>query len=185
MDIHSFFVGSSSRSPSTSDSRQSSSSEEDSDVESLEISASKKPRTTLPKERSKSSSRKYLKKWENDFSWLEYDEDCDGAFCKVCRRSGKTLLRTGGIWVTHPFTNWKKAVEKMKAHEKSDQHIQANLASEGALRAKSIVQQLQRVVDRQERAKNRAAIKSLIRCTHFLARNHIAHTTLRRIVNQP
>ena len=64
----------------------------------------------------------------------------------------------------------------MKAHEKSDQHIQANLASEGALRAGSIVQQLQGV-DRQERAKNRAAIKSLIRCTQFLARNHIAHTT--------
>ena len=38
------------------------------------------------------------------------------------------------------------------------------------------MQQLQRV-DRQERAKNRAAIKSLIHCTHFLARNHIAHTT--------
>ena len=128
-----FFDGSSSRTPSTSASRQSSSSEEDSDVESLEISASKKPRITLPKERSNSSSRKYLKKWENDFSWLEYDEDCDGAFCKVRRRSGKTLLRTGGIWVTHPFTNWKKAVEKMKAHEKSDKHIQANLASEGAL----------------------------------------------------
>ena len=118
MDIRSCFDGSSSRTPSTSASRQSSSSEEDSEVESLEISASKKPRTTLPKERSKSSSRIYIKKWENDFSWLEYDEDCDGAFCNVCRRSGKTLLRTGGIWVTHPFTNWKKAVEKMKAHEK-------------------------------------------------------------------
>ena len=28
-----------------------------------------------------------------------------------------------------------------------------------------------------ERLKNRAAIKSLIRCTHFLARHHIAHAT--------
>ena len=27
------------------------------------------------------------------------------------------------------------------------------------------------------RLKNRLAIKSLLRCTHFLARNHIAHTT--------
>lgn len=97
MDIRSFFGGSSSRTSSTSASRQSSSSEEDSDVESSEISASKKPRTTLPKERSISSSRKYLKKSESDFSWLEYDEDCDGTFCKVCRRSGKTLLKTGGI----------------------------------------------------------------------------------------
>ena len=105
MDICSFFGDSSSRTLSTSAFRQSSSSEEDSDVESLEISASNKPHITLPKEHSKSSSRKYLKKWESDFSWLEYDENCDGAFCKVCRRSGKTLLRIGGIWVTHPFTN--------------------------------------------------------------------------------
>ena len=29
----------------------------------------------------------------------------------------------------------------------------------------------------QERMRNRAAVKSLIRCTHFLARQHIAHIT--------
>ena len=29
----------------------------------------------------------------------------------------------------------------------------------------------------QERMRNRAAVKSLIRCTHFLARQHIAHMT--------
>ena len=113
------------------------------------------------------------------FSWLEYNEDCKGAFCKVCRKSGKSLQRTGGVWVTKPFTNWKKAVEKMKAHEKSLLHSQANqaaLAAEGALREGSIIQQLQKV-DRQERIRNRAAIKSLIRCTHFLTRQHIPHTT--------
>ena len=46
----------------------------------------------------------------------------------------------------------------------------------GALRESSIIQQLQKV-DRRERIKNRAAIKSLIRCTHFLTRQHIPHTT--------
>lgn len=125
------------------------------------------------------SSRKYNTKWEKDFSWLEYNEDCKGAFCKVCRMSGKSLQRTGGVWVTKPFTNWKKAVEKMKAHEKSDSHSQANLAAlaaEGALREGSIMQQLQKV-DRRERTRNRAAIKSFIRCTHFLTRQHLPHTT--------
>ena len=33
------------------------------------------------------------------------------------------------------------------------------------------------VISQSERQKNRTAIKSLICCTHFLARNHIAHTT--------
>ena len=38
------------------------------------------------------------------------------------------------------------------------------------------VQRLQKV-GMQERMRNRAAVKSLIHCSHFLARQHIAHTT--------
>ena len=99
---------------------------------------------------------------EKDFSWLVYNEGCKGVFCKVCRISRKSLQQTQGIWVTKPFTNWKKAVEKMRAQEKSDLYSQTNLAflaAEGALREGSIMQQLQKV-DRKERMKNRAAIKS-------------------------
>jgi len=40
----------------------------------------------------------------------------------------------------------------------------------------SIVQQVQKIHD-SDRLKNRAAIKCLLRCTHFLAHQHIAHTT--------
>ena len=194
MDIRSYFSGISTQSTSASRLDSSSSdSEDESEVESLELEVSpskkqctSKVRLSTPtstkkraKHRSTTRSRKFNSKWEKDFSWLEYDEDCTGAFCKVCRKSGKSLQRTGGVWVTKPFTNWKKAVEKMKAHEKSLLHSQANqaaLAAEGALQEGSIIQQLQKV-DRQERVRNRAAIKSLIRCTHFLTRQHIPHTT--------
>ena len=31
--------------------------------------------------------------------------------------------------MTRPFTNWKKAIEKMKANTNSDGHIQANQAA--------------------------------------------------------
>ena len=65
----------------------------------------------------------------------------------------------------------------MRDHVKSDIHIQA---SEAALvtqgRSVDIAQQLQKV-GMQERMRNSAAVKSRIRCTHFLARQHIAHTT--------
>ena len=61
--------------------------------------------------------------------WLLYDEDCQGVFCKECKKAGKSLQRTGGTWVTKPFTNWKKALEKMKAHSQSDIHVQAFQAS--------------------------------------------------------
>ena len=46
------------------------------------------------------------------------------------------------------------------------------LAAEGAVLEGSVLQKLQNF-EKQERLKNSAAIKSLIRCTHFLARQHI------------
>ena len=80
--------------------------------------------------RSVSTKRKYSKSWEKDFSWLYYDEDSEGAFCKICKQSGiSDLQHTGGVWVTKPFKNLKKAVEKMKAHSRSDSHSHATQAS--------------------------------------------------------
>ena len=158
-DICSFF-GSAPSSSATS-LEVSNSCENESDVES---SAPKKARTTSSHTKEKHSKpRKYRKEWEKDFSWLEYDEDCDGAFCSICRKYGKVLATTGGVWITTPFTNWKDAVVRMKAHENSDTHIQAaqaSLALERTRREGSIIQQLQRA-ESQERMKNRAAIKAL------------------------
>ena len=67
----------------------------------------------------------------------------------------------------------------MRAHSQSDVHMQsceAELAAITAMKEGSIIQQLQHVGE-QEKLKNRTAIKAFLRCTHFLARNHIAHTT--------
>ena len=62
----------------------------DSDSECLDPKPSppKKPHTTShkrPKSRSLTSKRKYNKKWEENFPWLEYSEDHQGAFCKVAK----------------------------------------------------------------------------------------------------
>ena len=35
----------------------------------------------------------------------------------------RSLQRTGGAWITKPFTNWKKATQKMKSHSKSEVHL--------------------------------------------------------------
>ena len=123
--------------------------------------------------------RQYNKKWEEKCPWLLYDEDCQGMFCKECKKPGKSLQRTGGTWVTKPFTNSKKALEKMKAHSQSDIYVQACQASmlaERTAREGTIMQQLQQITD-EEKMKNRAAVRALIRCPHFVARQHIAHST--------
>ena len=65
----------------------------------------------------------YDKKWEEQFSWLEFDEDSQVHFAKSAKKSGKSLQWTGGTWVTKPFTNWKNTLEKMRAYSKSDLHL--------------------------------------------------------------
>ena len=82
-------------------------------------------------------------------------------------------------WVTKPFKNWKKAVEKMKAHSRSDSHshaTQAMLAAKRAVVDGTVVQQLQNV-EAHKMAQNRAAMKCLILLTHFLTKEHVAHST--------
>jgi hypothetical protein len=119
------------RSYSTMAPSSSSSSEEESEVPpAKKPCVSSRPELWKKHHATGCSTRKYQKRCERDFTWLEYDADCEGAFCKLCKTSERSLERTGGVWTTNPFTNWKKAVEKMKAHAQSDAHI---MASQSAL----------------------------------------------------
>lgn len=176
MDIRSYFT---SQATAHSDSEDSDSGT-DRDSESSARPLSPPPSKKKCKRKDVYSKRKYSKSWEKDFGWLFYDEDSNGAYCKVCKQSGVPgLQRTGGVWVTKPFKNWKKAVEKMKAHAKSESHIhatQALLAAQEAARSGTVVQQLQNV-EARKRAENRAAVKCLILLTHFLTKEHVAHST--------
>ena len=133
--------------------------------------------TSKPPSKSGSGIRRYNKKWEEIFSWLEFDKNLQGAFCKLCKKGGGSLQRTGGAWITKPFTNWKKATQKMKSHSKSEVHLLSGQLVVEAGRARkegSIINQLQNVAE-QQRLENRKAIKALIQC--ILAHQHIAHTT--------
>ena len=165
--------------PKSTSSSSDSDSESDSECLYPKPSLRIKPRTTSHN-RSKSSSltskRQYNKKWEENFPWLEYSEHHQGAFCKVCKKRGILLQRTGGAWITKPFNNWKNAIEKMRAHARSDTHIQSCEAEIVAARRGGIVQQLHHVSE-EEKVKDRVAVNALLRCTHFLTKHDIPHTT--------
>ena len=125
--------------------------------------------TSKPPSKSGSGIRRYNKKWEETFSWLKFDENLQGAFCKLCKKGGQSLQRTGGAWITKPFPNWKKVTQKMKSHSKSEVHLLSCQLDEEADRVRkegSIISQLQNIGE-QQRLQNRKAIKALIRCTHF------------------
>ena len=74
---------------------------------------------------------------------------------------------------SRPFSNWKKDVSKMKEHAESERHIHACQVETTTAARGSVFHQLHQAQE-SERLKNRAA---LLRCTHFLAWHHIAHTT--------
>ena len=54
--------------------------------------------------------------------------------------------------------------------------VKTETAAASALREGSVFQQMHQL-EESESLKNRLAIKSLLRCTHFFARNRIAQTT--------
>ena len=120
--------------------------------------------TSKPPSKSGSGIRRYNKKWEENFPWLEFVENLQDAFSKLCKKGGRSLQRTGGAWITKPFTNWKKTTQKMKSHPKSEVHLlscQLDVEADRARKEGSIISQLQNVGE-QQRLQIRKAIKALI-----------------------
>ena len=168
MDIHSYF-----RSASKSSVVSSSSESEDGNESEIAVQPNPPKKhcsssTSKPPSKSGSGIRRYNKKWEETFPWLKFDENLQDAFCKLCKMGGRSLQRTGGAWISKPFTNWKKATQKMKPHSKSEVHLLSCQLDVEAYRARkegSVISQLQNVGELQ-RLQNRKAIKVIIRSSY-------------------
>ena len=115
MDICSYF-----RSASKSSVVSSSSDSEDGNESEIDVQPNPPKKhcsssTSKPPSKSGPGIRRYNKKWEETFPWLEFDENLQGAFCKLSKKGERSLQRTGGAWITKPFTNWKKETQKMNS----------------------------------------------------------------------
>ena len=103
-------------------------------------------------------------------NWLEFDENLQGGAEDLFRG-----LEGLGL-PNHSLTGRRRL---RKSHSKSEVHLlscQLDMEADRARKEGSVISQLQNVGE-QQRFQNRKAIKALIRCTHFLAHQHIAHTT--------
>ena len=163
MDIRNVLGSSSFKSAFSTTNLKESSTDKSSNEEDLENEVPPSKRTyTVKLSAARPKSRKYSKKWENDFPWLQYDSNFQGAFYKDCRKAetrGQSLQGSGGVWVTKPFQIWKKEVEKMKTHASSESHLRQVEAGLVASRGETVVHQLHRVGD-SEKSKTRKAIKA-------------------------
>ena len=84
------------------------------------------------KQHSVGKGRKFLEKWKQTFPWINCDADKDVVRCSVCcKASIESLLHaqthTEATFLEVGFRNWKKAIEKFNAHERSDCHRHATL----------------------------------------------------------
>lgn len=129
--------------------------------------------------------RRYNKNWEQKYSWLIYNEEKGGAFCKLCenfmKNDEKVLQKTGGVFITVPFTSFRKALGnngKLEKHEHSSAHtvsVEMENLRRHAMKKPIHTQIIQQ--SESERDVNRKSLKTLLRGLYFLVKKEVAHTT--------
>ena len=95
--------------------------------------------------------RRYNKKWEETFPWLEFDENLLGAFCKFCK-TGWKISSEDWWFLDYQTIHLKKETQKIKSHTKSEVHhisCQLDVEADRARKEGSIMRQLQNVGELQ------------------------------------
>ena len=77
---------------------------------------------------------KFQPRWQKKYSWINYNSVTNGMLCQYCsniyKEDREVLKHTQGPWISFPVSNWKKALDKMKAQEASAWHKMAKAKAE-------------------------------------------------------
>ena len=165
--------------PTSSVSRKSSDTDGTKCNDSNVLAADTPDSTTKPK--SKDSKRKYLPKWKQNHSWLEYNQKEDKAFCESCKEAhtlklylptdiqGQEIIST---FVTNGFNRWKDALDRFRTHESSRFHRECVIALSNSRKtpiSTTFSTQLQ-----QERKESREALLKIFSSVRYLGAQGIA-----------
>ena len=104
----------------------------------------------------------------------------EGMFCAICKKYGKPPPSASGGWVSKPISNWVKATELLRQHEKSEWHLTAvevQALASCAQTSGNIIERMSAISD-EVRKKNRNLIKILLRSLYYLVVNRSPHTTM-------
>ena len=99
--------------------------------------------------------------------------------CSLCKEYGKPPIQARGAWVTRGICNWIKATDLLTKHEQSDWHkvsVEASAMTKMAKKHGGIVEQMH-IASEDEKSKNRALMKKLVRSLYFLVKHRVPHTT--------
>jgi len=121
----------------------------------------------------------------NEFPWLYFDVQRNGAFCKLCEKHAVNdsvlLTSTGGVFIKSPFNNFKKALGKdgkLFKHNNSATHIRRIEQERLTMVISKNPVYCQIFNQSSEKCKiNRKHFFLLCCSIYFLAKEEIAHTT--------
>ena len=147
------------------------------DTEATQVSGSKGTITV--------KKLKFQPHWQKKYSWINYNSVTNGMLCQYCshiyKEDKEVLKHTEGTWISFPVSNWKMALDKMKAHEASAWHKMAKAKVEAEKQSQaegSVILQLKQGnerCDEQTKQQNRILIKKLLRIMYFLCKQKIVH----------
>lgn len=125
----------------------------------------------------KAGNRHFIRDWENKFAWLEYDNNRDKVFCKICKHiwsQNKCVNKNvSAAFVEFGFCNWKKAIEKFNEHEKSRFHRECMEADFHSQAGTNVLKQLS-TKKSKEMDEARTALVKIIGSVRFLATQGLA-----------
>lgn len=126
----------------------------------------------VKKKSGESFARSCRASWFREWKWLEYISDSDGIVCGVCRSAVKSKLlcpTTDSLFLKDKgFSNWKKATEKIRDHEKSKTHLDATQRLAGL--KNTPINALLSDAKAKEQRTARKILELIFSCVRFLGR---------------
>lgn len=88
--------------------------------------------------------RKVRKEWFLSYNWLHFDKSTHTVVCYICCKAIELKLIEAGkeLAFSVGFSNWKKAIERYKSHEKSGHHLEAALKYSHHMNAPCVLSQV-------------------------------------------
>lgn len=118
----------------------------------------------------------FQEKWYSEFPWLHYDALKQGVLCFYCKKVYQEkptpfAAKAEPAFINTGFKNWKKAIEKFKAHASSHTHCHA--VSVTAQENHPVDAQLSSALAKQQ-ADNRHCLEKIVSSIKYLARQGLA-----------
>jgi Domain of unknown function (DUF4371)/hAT family C-terminal dimerisation region len=122
--------------------------------------------------------RSFQRCWFDSYSWLEWEPTVDAAFCHRCRMASSLGLlavshRHEDAFTRTGFSNWKRALDRFREHEKSSCHREAVVKWAGYMNSRTIADKICATAGEQQQQR-RHVLLQLFDSLRYLARQGLA-----------